>query len=40
MRLEPNLRYESGHYRAADDGGQKDGVLNLIDYMVCQAEQC
>jgi hypothetical protein len=38
-RLEPNLRDKSGYYRAANDGCQKDGVLNLIDYMVGQAEQ-
>jgi len=37
-QLELNLCYDSGHYRAAYDGGQKDGVLNLIDYMVCQVE--
>ena len=38
--LEPNLCDKSGYDGAANDGGQKDGVLKLIDYMVGQAEQC
>ena len=39
-RLEPNLCDKSGYYGAANDRGQKDGVLNLIDYMIGRAEGC
>jgi len=37
-RLTPNLGDKSGYDRAAHDGSQKDGVLNMIDSMVGQIE--